>query len=94
MGCWLAFDINKSDFSLISNNPLAISNIIQKAFINIDEEGTEAAAVTTVNFINYFKNEKIEPVEFICDRPFIFIIHTNDFGILFIGKYIKAIGSS
>ena len=83
-------DSPKSDLSRISDEPLEIPQIIHQTFISVDEEGTEAAAVTSVGvFGNCLRNEE-EIVDFKCDRPFLFLIHdTSDNGILFMGKYVK-----
>lgn len=68
---------------LISNN--GIQDVMQKIVINIDEEGTEIAIATTI----ISRSFSIEtPIDFICDRPFIFLIRnkiTNT--IVCIGKY-------
>ena len=46
MGCRDAFVLGKADFSRISEMSQAIDEILQSAFIRVDESGTEAAAVT------------------------------------------------
>jgi serpin B len=75
-------------FTAITDNAkdLYISNIIHKAFIQIDEKGTEAAAATAV----VMKTRSIRhdtPKSFIADRPFIFILqHIPTMSILFSGK--------
>lgn len=79
------------DFSDItpSNEMIYISEIIHKAMIDVNEEGTEAAAVTADVTVNSAPSKKQLPVEFIADRPFMYYIRfkpTNT--ILFIGSYI------
>jgi len=83
MGMADAFESGKADFSGI--NPAAdlyISEVKHKTFIKVDEEGTEAAAVTSVGV------EVISlPPSFIADRPFVFMIREHNSGaILFMGK--------
>ena len=80
-----------SDFSRISDDSLEISHIIHQTFISVDEEGTEAAAVTAVSMmLTCCPPEEEEIVEFKCDRPFLFLIIDNsDNGILFMGKFVK-----
>jgi serine protease inhibitor len=76
----------KADFSGIRDN-LFISSVLHKAVIEVNEKGTEAAAVTVVEI----KETAIaEAPEFIADKPFIFIIEDSETGsILFMGKYSK-----
>ncbi len=77
---------NKAQFGGISDEALFISDIIQKAYINVNEKGTEAAAVTVI-FSGALSSRppKIEIVDF--DRPFIYaIIKDNSNEVLFTGK--------
>jgi serpin B len=73
------------------NIPLYVSNVIQKALIKVDEEGTTAAAVTVIvmGLGSAGPGEPSTPFEMICDRPFVFILseYTYDGGdqILFTG---------
>jgi serpin B len=83
MGMNLAFT-DKADFSNISSINLMISKVLHKTYITVDEEGTEAAAVTSIEFTttsmpNY-------PI-FTVNKPFVFVIREKSTGvILFIGK--------
>lgn len=73
-----------ADFSGISDNGLYISDAIHKAFVDVNEEGTEAAAVTG------FTLRESRSVPFTVDQPFIFLIQDNDTGnILFIGRMVN-----
>jgi len=81
-----------ADFSEMSVNhePLAISKVVQKAFIEVEEKGTTAAAATAV--IYQFRSSlarQIEPFLFYADHPFIFYLTHKDSGIMFIGRYNK-----
>ena len=85
-----AFNENKADFTLIKpKEVIFISQIIHKTYIKVDEEGTEAAAVTV---IITKKGKKVEEKEIIMNvnHPFLFIIINNDLpdehNILFITK--------
>ena len=74
-----------ADFSGIDGrHDLAISQVVHKAFIDVSEEGTEAAAATgSVVSLTAFA----EPVTFRADHPFLFLIRdTNNGAILFAGR--------
>lgn len=67
-----------------------IDQALHKAYINVDEEGTEAAAVTALimEATGVMEPEKPIPVEFVADKPFTYIVRDNDNGeILFIGEF-------
>ncbi len=82
--------IFNGDFANISDESLAVSEIRQKTFVEVNEEGTEAAAVTVtaiVAFGTQKRGDPIEPVRFFADRPFLFLIREKSTGvILFIGR--------
>jgi serpin B len=68
---------------------LFISNVIHQAHVEVDELGTEAAAGTAaIMLIRCSMFGPVEvPVEFVCNRPFLFIIHERvQNNVLFIGK--------
>ncbi|XP_026581438.1 plasminogen activator inhibitor 2-like [Pseudonaja textilis] len=72
MGMTDAFDEGKADFSGMStNNDLVLSEVVHKSLIEVNEEGTEAAAATGVIIV--FKSAQ-RPLEFKADHPFIFFI--------------------
>ena len=72
-----------ADFSgMTGNRDLSISEVVHKAYVDVNEEGTEAAAATGVVM-------KRGGAVFLVDRPFLFLIRENDTGsILFIGRII------
>jgi serpin B len=81
---------NRADFSKMTKDktPLEISRIIQKAFVEVNEKGTEAAAVTVVMMAteSCIERHHIEIPEFRADRPFLFLIRDKKTGtILFTG---------
>ncbi|MCC6147337.1 MAG: serpin family protein [Anaerolineaceae bacterium] len=86
-----AFDSNQADFSgMTGARDLFIGSVIHKAFIAVDENGTEAAAATAVLMVETSMPVPEEPVEFHFDRPFIFMIRDNQTGsILFIGRVLN-----
>ncbi|MBP1743612.1 MAG: serine protease inhibitor [Firmicutes bacterium] len=76
----------EADLTGIRDNIL-ISSVLHKAVIEVNEKGTEAAAVTVVEIKETAYSEQ---PEFIADRPFVFIIEDSETGsILFMGKYSK-----
>jgi serpin B len=88
-GMGIAFGEN-ADFSGISDWALLISKVKQKAYIEVNEEGTEAAAVTKIEIMDVASvgpSPEPEKVTFRADRPFLFAIQENSTGtILFMGK--------
>jgi len=76
----------QADFSGISkNNPIAISDVIQKTYIKVDETGTEAAAVTGI----FMRGTSVgpRPVTFKANRPFLLmIIDKASQAVLFTGR--------
>ncbi len=88
MGMPIAFS-SSADFSGMTGNPeLFISDVLHKAFVAVDEDGTEAAAATAV--IMKLTAVPEPPVEFTIDHPFIFLIRDIDTGaILFVGRVLN-----
>ena len=81
-----------ADFSkIVGNTDLEISKVIHKTYIDLNEQGTEAAAVTAVEIIATVSrpgNNDKTPF-FIADRPFVYAITEKSTGaILFIGKML------
>jgi len=84
LGMGIAFS-GMADFTGITRlGGIYISRVLHNTFVQVDEEGTEAAAVTVVEF----RETAVEPVKYMCvDRPFVFVIHDNYTGpILFMGR--------
>lgn len=89
MGMPSAFDDMSADFSGISGtNDLYISGVYHKAFVDVNEKGTEAAAATGIMLAR--SSAPSMPTIFRADHPFIFLIQEKETGtILFIGKVNK-----
>lgn len=86
MGMEKAFVPDEADFSGISDEDLYISDAIHKSYIDVNETGTEAAAVTGLVFATTSMDPD-PPVSFYVDRPFVYAITEKDTGaILFIGE--------
>jgi len=84
MGMPIAFS-GSADFSgMTGNRELYIADVVHKAFVSVDEEGTEAAAATAVVME---LTAMPDVVEVTIDRPFIFLIRDIETGtILFVGR--------
>ena len=93
LGMPIAFDPDDADFSGMTDEAqLFISDVIHKAFVAVDEEGTEAAAATAVTL--GATSAPSEPVVVNVDRPFVFLIRDIPTGsILFIGRVVDPSGS-
>ena len=86
MGLETAFS-DKADFTGISSDePLQISSVVQKAFISVDENGTEAAAATAVTVGT--TSAPVDIVELNVDRPFLFFIRDDSAAVLFSGQVV------
>ena len=87
MGMGIAFGAD-ADFSGIRPG-IFISRVLHKAVIEVNEKGSEAAAVTVVEKLESAEIVE-EPVEFKVDRPFFFVIADDRSGsILFMGKVVE-----
>uniref|UniRef100_A0A8C2ZV28 Serpin B6 n=1 Tax=Cyclopterus lumpus TaxID=8103 RepID=A0A8C2ZV28_CYCLU len=87
MGMVDAFDVSMCDFSGIApGNDLVLSKVVHKAFVEVNEEGTEAAAATAAIMMLRCAVPMTRP--FIADHPFLFFIrHNQSMSILFAGRY-------
>jgi len=81
MGMKLAFDGSKADFSRIApGDALYISDVEHKTWVRVDEEGTEAAAATSMRWA--VSNAPVSPLTMIVDHPFFFAITDQESGAL------------
>merc|ERR1719495_976998 len=76
------FDSTKADFSVMTGGPksLYVSEVVQKAFIEVNEDGAEAAAATAG--IMMMRSMPMPPEEFRADRPFLFFLRDKLTGML------------
>jgi serpin B len=90
MGMPLAFG-PKADFSGISSEEkVAIDDVIHQAYVDVNEEGTEAAAATAVTMRALAVHNPEPPVVFRADHPFTFMIRdTRSGAVLFMGKVMN-----
>lgn len=89
LGMGLAFSDN-ADFSEMAEKSLKISQVKHKTFVDVNEKGTEAAAVTHVGFLwTSLAPVIVKTVDFFADRPFLFTIQESRTGaVLFIGQKV------
>ena len=92
MGIKNAFNKSSADFSNLYSDKMFeayIDSILQKAFIAVDEDGTEAAAATVITVAPTSVGPiTTPPIPFKCDRPFTYFIRNDATGdILFMGEY-------
>ncbi len=86
LGIQLAFDPAKSDFTPLTNIPeIAVSKAQHDARVKIDEKGVEAAAYTVIMAYATSARPPEEEMDFIVDRPFAFVITSEDGLCVFAG---------
>jgi serpin B len=89
LGMRHAFDA--ADFSGIGSGPLVIDQVIQKAFVESNEKGSEAAAVTVITGVEVSAvyPPPPPPAIFHADHPFLYFIRDPSTGVvLFVGRYV------
>ncbi|MEG4940266.1 serpin family protein [Microcoleus sp. F4-D5] len=76
------FDISQADFSPMTDDKIAVDSVKHKTFVEVNEEGTEAAAVTSIE-------TRSSPFQMNVNRPFFCAIRDNTTGtILFMGTIV------
>lgn len=89
MGMMDAFVARRANFHGISDEPLYIDWIKQKTYVDVNEEGTEAAAVTGIGFKALAVRIEEPPFHMVVDHPFFIAIRENQSGaILFLGTIL------
>jgi serpin B len=84
LGMPSAFDVTANFFGMDGTTNLYISDVQHKAFVEVNEAGTEAAAATLIEMRELSISD-----HFIVDHPFIFLIRENGSGsILFLGRIV------
>ncbi len=95
LGMTDAFDSQRADFSGMvdgNDNPdLSIGTVLHEGYIDVDEQGTEAAAATAVTVVATGARVSHDPFEMIVDRPFCYLIRGQESGtVLFLGQVTDA----
>lgn len=89
LGLVTAFTPGKADFTGMApaSEQIVISEAFHKAFVAVDEKGTEAAAATAVSMRAGAAPPTDKPIEFTADHPFLFLVRDVKSGaILFLGR--------
>ena len=88
MGMPVSFSADADFSGMTGNRDLAIDDVLHKAFVSVDEAGTEAAAATAV--IMTLTAVPSPPVQIAVERPFIFLIRDIETGaVLFVGRVLN-----
>ncbi len=78
----------KANFSQFANGEFFVSKMLQKAKIEVSEQGTKAAAVSAAIMVMSAMPHETRRVEFHANRPFVYLIQDRNSGaILFMGQY-------
>jgi serpin B len=90
LGMHLAFDPEKADFSGITDaERLFVGGVLHKAFVAVDEKGTEAAAATATMMVGTAMPRPEPTIEFKVDHPFLFFLRHRATGeVLFLGHVV------
>ncbi len=89
LGMEAAFN-SQANFSQMTAIPVSINQVKHKTFVEVNEEGTEAAAVTSVGVVTTAAHVTAAPFEMIVDHPFFCQIRDNQTGtILFMGAIVE-----
>ena len=83
-----AFDPRRADFSpMVDGPPLVIDQVFHKAYVAVDEQGTEAAAATALAMRPMLATPSRPALAVVADRPFLYLIRDRRTGaVLFIGR--------
>lgn len=90
MGAGLMFDGNGADFSRMTREPVYVSHVMHRAYLELDEEGTKAAAATATVIRPKNGVPREVPHEVVkADHPFLFMIqHVPSGACLFLGRLV------
>lgn len=89
MGMTDVFCSAKADLSgMNGEGGLFLSTVVHKAFVEVNEEGTEAAAATGIELVTLSCSDR--PEHFTADHPFLFLIkHKATNSVLFLGRFMS-----
>lgn len=88
LGAPAIFNPSQADFGHFADGHFFVSKMLQKAKIDVSEQGTKAAAVTAAVMLTAMAPVEMRQVEFHADRPFVYLIQERQSGaILFMGQF-------
>jgi serpin B len=100
LGMPIAFDRGAADFTGMANPPspadrLFVSQVFHKAFVDVNEEGTEAAAATAVVMARRAGMPMAPQAQFVADHPFLFFLRDTSSGaVLFVGRVVEPVAGT
>jgi serpin B len=80
--------IRASAFSGLSPDPIEISSVVQKVFLAVNEQGTEAAAATALTTRTAMIRMKLQEDRLVVDKPFIFALRDKISGLVLMSGYV------
>ncbi len=91
LGLIAPFEPASADFSGIDGKKdLYVSEVFHKAFVKVDEDGTEAAAATAMGMMKGMAMHQSKPIPFLANKPFLFYIsEVSSNEVIFMGKVIS-----
>ena len=90
LGMKTAFNPAEANFSAMSSGSVYVNGVKHKTFLEVNEEGTEAAGVTSIEFSVTSVGISVEPFTMVVDRPFFCAIRDRNTGsILFMGAIVE-----
>ncbi len=90
LGMQRAFRVGAADFSGMTSTALYVDAVKHKSFVEVNEEGTEAAAATGITMKMTAIGPGTRPFQMIVDRPFVFVIEDQpSHTILFLGEVLE-----
>ena len=91
LGAPSIFNAGNANFSNMTDAAMSVSKMLQKAKIEVSEEGTKAAAVTAAIMTMSLQPDEPQKVTFHANKPFVYMITNRTTGaILFIGQFVGA----
>ncbi|KAG2666484.1 hypothetical protein I3760_15G063000 [Carya illinoinensis] len=90
LGLVLPFCEDADLTEIVGDQKLFVSGILHKSFIEVNEEGTEAAAVSTTVMAGCSRDSIKVEIDFVADHPFLFLVRDDMTGaVLFIGQVLN-----